>query len=49
MNCVLAASLDKTVSITDAEERVPLKKLEGHHHKVGCSPEHTGHDQDGAT
>ncbi|KXZ56621.1 hypothetical protein GPECTOR_1g56 [Gonium pectorale] len=33
MNCVLAASLDKTVSITDAEERVPLKKLEGHHNK----------------
>ncbi|KAG2490207.1 hypothetical protein HYH03_011334 [Edaphochlamys debaryana] len=33
MNCVLAASLDKTVSITDAEERVPLKKLEGHHTK----------------
>ena len=35
MNCVLAASLDKTISITDAEERVPLKKLEGHHSKVG--------------
>ncbi|GLI65559.1 hypothetical protein VaNZ11_009122 [Volvox africanus] len=33
MNCVLAASLDKTVSITDAEERVPLKKLDGHHTK----------------
>jgi len=29
-NCVIAGSLDKFVSITDAEERVPLKVLEGH-------------------
>jgi len=27
---VVAGSLDKLVSITDAEERVPLKVLEGH-------------------
>lgn len=30
MNCVIAGSLDKFVSMTDAEERVPLKVLEGH-------------------
>jgi WD40 repeat protein len=27
---VVAGSLDKLVSITDAEERVPLKVLDGH-------------------
>ena len=30
LNCVVAGSLDKLVSITDAEERVPLKVLDGH-------------------
>ncbi|KAL6759826.1 quinon protein alcohol dehydrogenase-like superfamily [Haematococcus lacustris] len=30
MNAVMACSLDKTISITDAEERVPLKLLQGH-------------------
>ena len=30
LNCVIAGSLDKLVSITDAEERVPLKVLDGH-------------------
>lgn len=30
MNCVAAGSLDCRISLTDAEERVPLKMLEGH-------------------
>ncbi|KAG1663156.1 hypothetical protein FOA52_006053 [Chlamydomonas sp. UWO 241] len=30
MNCIVAGSLDKTISMTDVEERVPLKLLEGH-------------------
>jgi hypothetical protein len=30
MNCVVAGSLDKFVSMTDVEQRVPLKVLDGH-------------------
>jgi WD40 repeat protein len=30
LNCVIAGSLDKLISITDAEERVRLKVLDGH-------------------
>lgn len=30
MNCVIAGSLDKFVSMTDVEQRVPLKVLDGH-------------------
>ena len=36
MNCVIAGSLDKLISITDAEDRVPLKVLQGHQKGVIC-------------
>lgn len=36
MNCVIAGSLDRRISITDAEDRTPLKFLEGHEKGVLC-------------